>query len=279
MAQVYSSIGTEVTIVEFLDRILPPADLEVSKMYKQMLEKKKIKVFVSHAVMEVKPTQKGVKVGFKPVKGDKMNQLEVEKILISTGRIPFTQGLNAQGIKLKMDKYGRIEINSKWQTNIPNIYAIGDVVKGPMLAHKAEEEGVAVVSMLKGLKPHVNYDLIPSVVYTTPEIAWVGKTEEELKAAKIAYSKGAFPFMANSRAKAVDCGEGFVKVLRAKSNDQILGVHIVGETASELISQAATAMEAKMTATKAGEMCYAHPSFSEALKEAYMSACGKALHI
>lgn len=160
----------------------------------------------------------------------------MEKVLISTGRIPFTEGLNAKGINIQMDKFGRVEINNKWQTNIPNIYAIGDVVKGPMLAHKAEEEGVAVVSLMKGLKPHVNYDLIPSVVYSTPEIAWVGKTEDELKTAKIAYAKGQFPFMANSRAKAVDCGEGFIKVLRAKDTDQILGVHIVGECASEMIS-------------------------------------------
>lgn len=187
MAYVYSSLGAEVTIVEFLDRIIPPADADVSRAYKQILEKKKIKVFTSHAVVEIQKTGAGAKVGFQPVKGGQKTVLEVEKVLISTGRVPCTDGLNAKGVNLLIDKYGRIEINSQYQTSVPNIYAIGDVVKGPMLAHKAEEEGVAVVSMLKGLKPHVNYDLIPSVVYSTPEIAWVGKTEEELKAASNAH--------------------------------------------------------------------------------------------
>ncbi|CAD8128596.1 unnamed protein product [Paramecium sonneborni] len=279
MASVYQRLGTEVTVVEYLDNICGAIDLEISKAFQKILIKQGIKFLIGHKVLGGKNLGNGAEVTIEPVKGGDKITLTADHVLVSTGRRPYTQGLNAESIGVKLDNRGRIQIGHNFTTGVDGVYAIGDVVEGPMLAHKAEEEGIAVAEILSGKVGHVNYDAIPGVIYTSPEVATVGKTEEELKKAGVQYSKGSFPFLANSRAKANDDIEGFIKVLTDKKTDKLLGVHIVGPNAGEMIAEAVLGIEYGAASEDLARTCHAHPTLSEALKEACMSAHFKPIHM
>ncbi|WP_176082515.1 dihydrolipoyl dehydrogenase [Martelella sp. HB161492] len=279
LGSVWSRLGAKVTVVEYLDKILGPMDGEVSKQFQKMLAKQGLDFKLSAKVTAVEKAEKGAKVTFEPVKGGDAETLEADIVLVSTGRKPYTAGLGLEEAGVKLDERGRVEIDHHFKTNVDGIYAIGDVVKGPMLAHKAEDEGVALAEILTGQAGHVNYDVIPSVVYTQPEVAAVGKTEEELKAAGIAYNSGKFPFMANGRARAMEATDGFVKVLADKATDRVLGVHIVGFGAGEMIHEAAVLMEFGGSSEDLGRTCHAHPTMSEAVKEAAMATFFKPIHL
>jgi dihydrolipoyl dehydrogenase len=278
LGSVWSRLGAKVTVVEFLDRILAGMDGEVCRQAQRMLAKQGLDIRLSSKVTAVEKMAKGVKVGFEQVKGGAAETLEADVVLIATGRRPFTDSLGIDKAGIAMEK-GRVKIDSHWQTNITGIYAIGDVVAGPMLAHKAEDEGIAVAERIAGQAGHVNYDVIPAVVYTQPEIASVGKTEEELKAAGIDYAKGRFPFSANARARAMNHEEGFVKILADKASDRVLGAHIVGFGAGELIHECAVLMEFGGSAEDLARTCHAHPTMSEAVREAAFAAFAKPIHI
>ena len=279
LGSVWRRLGAEVTVVEYLDRILPGMDGEVTKQFQRMLEKQGMAFKLSSKVTAVSKGKKGASVTFSPVAGGEAQTLEADVVLIATGRRPNTDGLGLAEIGVTMDKAGRVEIGHHYNTNVAGIFAIGDVVKGPMLAHKAEDEGVAIAEMLAGKAGHVNYDVIPGVVYTTPEVAMVGKTEEELKAAGIAYNVGKFPFTANGRARAMKKAEGFVKVLACKATDKVLGVHILGHNAGEMIHEAAVLMEFGGSSEDLARTCHAHPTMSEAVKEAALAVEKRALHM
>ncbi|TPW30837.1 dihydrolipoyl dehydrogenase [Martelella alba] len=279
LGSVWSRLGAKVTVVEYLDKILGPMDGEVSKQFQKMLAKQGLDFKLSAKVTAVEKAEKGAKVTFEPVKGGDAETLEADIVLVATGRKPYTAGLGLEEAGVKLDERGRVEIDHHFKTNVDGIYAIGDVVKGPMLAHKAEDEGVALAEILTGQAGHVNYDVIPGVVYTQPEVAAVGKTEEELKAAGIAYSVGKFPFMANGRARAMEVTDGFVKVLADKATDRVLGVHIVGFGAGEMIHEAAVLMEFGGSSEDLGRTCHAHPTMSEAVKEAAMATFFKPIHM
>jgi dihydrolipoamide dehydrogenase len=278
LGQVYKRLGAEVTVIEYMDRIVPTMDTAVSKELNKVLKKQKFKINTSHKVTSVE--RKGDEV---TVKAENKKGEEVEFVgdycLVSVGRKPYTDGLNAEAAGVKLADRGQIEVNDHLQTSASNIYAIGDVVKGAMLAHKASEEGVLVAEILAGQKPHINYNLIPGVVYTWPEVAAVGKTEDELKETGVDYKVGQFPMRALGRSRASMDLDGFVKVLADKNTDEILGVHMVGARAADMIAEAVVAMEYRASAEDVSRMSHAHPSFTEAIKEACLAVDDKALHI
>ena len=279
LGQVYKRLGAEVTVVEYMDRILPTMDAGLSKELAKVLKKQKMALNVSHKVKSVERKGKEVVVKADDKKGQEI-VLKGDYCLVSVGRRPYTDGLKLEAAGVKLDDKGRVGVNGQLQTNVPNIYAIGDVVKGAMLAHKAEEEGVLVAEYLAGQKPHIDYNLIPGVVYTWPEVASVGKTEEQLKQQGVEYKVGQFPMRALGRSRASMDLDGFVKVLADKGTDEILGLHMIGARAADLIAEGVTAMEFRASAEDISRMSHAHPTYSEAVKEAALAATGdRALHI
>jgi dihydrolipoamide dehydrogenase len=277
MGSVWSRLGTEVQVIEFLEHITPGMDKEISNEFMKILKKQGIKFQLNTKVEKITKKNNGVIIEISNKNGDK-NKLEADVVLISVGRKPFTNNLNLENIGVELDKKGRVKVNKNFETNIKNIYAIGDVIEGPMLAHKAEEEGIAVAELIAGQSGHVNYDVIPGVVYTSPEVASVGKTEEQLKEKGISYKIGKFPFAANSRAKAIDDPEGFVKILADSVTDKVLGVHIIGPHAGEMIAEMSVAMEFGASSEDIARTCHAHPTFSEAIKEAALSVDKRQIH-
>ncbi len=279
LGQVYKRLGAEVTVVEFMDRIVPGMDKALSKELTKVLKKQKVKFNLSHKVTTVETKGDEVVVKAEDKKGQEVT-FTGDYCLVSVGRRPFTDGLNIEASGVELEKNGTIAVNEHLQTNIPNIYAIGDVVRGAMLAHKAEEEGTFVAEVLAGQKPHIDYNLIPGVVYTWPEVAAVGKTEEELKEAGVAYKVGQFPMRALGRARASMDLDGFVKILADKETDEVLGVHMIGARVADLIAEAVTAMEFRASAEDISRMSHAHPTFAEAVKEAALAATdNRALHV
>jgi dihydrolipoamide dehydrogenase len=279
LGQVYLRLGAQVSVVEFMDRIIPGMDAALSKELTKVLKKQGMKFYTSHKVQSVDRAGDIVTVKAENAKGEIIT-LEGDYSLVSVGRRPYTDGLNAEKAGVKVTDRGMVEVNDHLQTNIPNIYAIGDVVRGAMLAHKAEEEGVMVAEILAGQKPHIDYNLIPGVVYTWPEVAAVGKTEEQLKSEGVAYKAGSFPFKALGRARAGGDTDGFVKILADAKTDEVLGVHMIGARCADLIAEAVTAMEFRASAEDISRMSHAHPTFAEAIKEAALAATdNRALHV
>ncbi len=278
MGSVWSRLGSEVTVIEYLDFITPGMDREISNEFKKILIKQGIKFRMGSKVNSVNNIANKVSINYTDTKNSKDETLEFDKVLVSVGRKPYTEGLNLTKIGIKRDEKGRIEVNDKLQTSIKNIYAIGDVIKGPMLAHKAEEEGIAVAEILSGQAGHVNYDVIPGVIYTSPEVATVGKTEEQLKKENKSYKVGKFPFMANSRAKVNNETEGFVKILADSKTDKVLGVHIIGPHCGDMIAEMALAMEFGASAEDIARTCHAHPTHTEAIKEAALAVDKRPIH-
>lgn len=279
LGQVYLRLGAQVSVVEYLDRIIPTMDSSLSKELTKVLKKQGMKFYTSHKVQAVERKGETVQIRAENSKGEIIS-LDGDYALISVGRKPFTTGLNAENAGVKINEKGQIEVNDYLQTTASNIYAIGDVVKGAMLAHKAEEEGVMVAEIIAGQKPHLDYNLIPGVVYTWPEVAAVGKTEEQLKEAGVQYKVGNFPFKALGRARAGGDTDGFVKILANSDTDEVLGVHMIGARCADLIAEAVTAMEFRASAEDISRISHAHPTFAEAIKEAALDATGKrALHI
>jgi len=277
MGSVWSRLGSEVQVVEFLDHITPGMDKEISKEFMKILEKQGIKFNMQNKVESIKKNNSGAVVTTIDKDGNK-NNFECDVVLISVGRKPNTNSLNLEAVGVNLDEKKRIKTDRSFQTNIENIFAIGDVISGPMLAHKAEDEGIAVAENIVGQSGHVNYDTIPGVIYTTPEVASIGKTEEQLKELNIKYKIGKFSFMANSRAKAIDDSEGFVKILADETTDKVLGAHIIGPHAGELIAEIGVAMEFGASSEDIARTCHAHPTFSEAVKEAALSVDKRAIH-
>ena len=278
MGSVWSRLGSEVTVIEYLDHITPGMDREVSKEFQKILTKQGMKFRLNSKVTKIKDLIKSVEVEFTENKTLKKEKIEADKVLVSVGRSPYTEGLNLTKVGIKKDNKGRIEVNNKLQTSIKNIYAIGDVIKGPMLAHKAEEEGIAVAEILAGQAGHVNYNIIPGVIYTSPEVATVGKTEEQLKLENKSYKVGKFPFLANSRAKVNNETEGFVKILADSSTDKVLGVHIIGPHCGDMIAEMALAMEFGASSEDIARTCHAHPTHTEAIKEAALAVDKRPIH-
>ena len=278
MGSVWSRLGSEVTVIEYLDHITPGMDQEISNEFKKILTKQGIKFKMGCKVNSVKNINSGISINFTDVKKSSEETIEFDKVLVSVGRKPYTEGLNLTKVGVKKDNKGRIEVNDKLQTSIKNIYAIGDVIKGPMLAHKAEEEGIAVAEILAGQAGHVNYDVIPGVIYTSPEVATVGKTEEQLKKENRSYKVGKFPFLANSRAKVNNETEGFVKILADSKSDKVLGVHIIGPHCGDMIAEMALAMEFGASAEDIARTCHAHPTHTEAIKEAALAVDKRPIH-
>ena len=278
MGSVWSRLGSEVTVLEYLDFITPGMDREISNEFKKILIKQGIKFKMGSKVNSVKNNGTKALINYTDVKNSKDETLEVDKVLVSVGRKPYTEGLNLTKVGVKKDKEGRIEVNQKLQTSIENIYAIGDVIKGPMLAHKAEDEGIAVAEILAGQAGHVNYNVIPGVIYTSPEVATVGKTEEQLKEENKKYKVGKFPFLANSRAKVNNETEGFVKILADSESDKVLGVHIIGPHCGDMIAEMALAMEFGASAEDIARTCHAHPTHTEAIKEAALAVDKRPIH-
>ena len=277
MGSVWSRLGAEVHVVEFLENITPGMDKEISNEFMKILKKQGIKFHMQHKVETIKKNNSGAIVNTVDRDGKKIN-FDCDVVLISVGRKPNTEGLNLEKIGVQLDQRKRIKTDKNFRTNVNNIYAIGDVIVGPMLAHKAEDEGIAVAENIVGQSGHVNYDTIPGVIYTTPEVASIGKTEEQLKEMKIDYKIGKFSLMANSRAKAIDEAEGFVKILANAKDDKILGAHLIGPHAGELIAEIGVAMEFGASAEDIARTCHAHPTFSEAIKEAALSVDKRAIH-
>ena len=277
MGSVWSRLGSEVQVVEFLDHITPGMDKEISSEFMKILKKQGIKFNMQNKVETIKKNKSGVTVSTVDKEGNK-NNLDCDVVLISVGRKANTEGLNLETVGVELDDKKRIKTDKSFKTNLENIYAIGDVISGPMLAHKAEDEGIAVAENIAGQSGHVNYDTIPGVIYTTPEVAAIGKTEEQLKNSKMKYKIGKFSFMANSRAKAIDDAEGFVKILADEKTDKVLGAHIIGPHAGELIAEIGVAMEFGASSEDIARTCHAHPTFSEAVKEAALSVDKRAIH-
>jgi dihydrolipoamide dehydrogenase len=277
MGSVWRRLGAEVTVLEALPAFLGAVDEQIAKEANKAFVKQGLKIELGVKIGEVKSGKKGVTVAYANAKGEAQT-LEVDKLIVSIGRVPNTIGLNAEAVGLKLDERGAIAVDDNCKTNLPNVWAIGDVVRGPMLAHKAEEEGVAVAERIAGQHGHVNFNTIPWVIYTSPEIAWVGQTEQQLKASGRAYKAGTFPFTANGRARALGDTTGMVKFLADATTDEILGVHIVGPMASELISEAVVAMEFKASSEDIARICHAHPSLSEATKEAALAVDKRTLN-
>jgi len=277
MGSVWSRLGSEVQVIEFLDYITPGMDKEISNEFMKILKKQGFKFNMQNKVQSIKKNNSGAIVSTIDKDGNK-NNFECDVVLISVGRKPNTSGLNLEAAGVKLDEKKRIKTDKSFQTNIENIFAIGDVISGPMLAHKAEDEGIAVAENIVGQSGHVNYDTIPGVIYTTPEVASIGKTEEQLKELNVKYNIGKFSFMANSRAKAIDDAEGFVKILADKNTDKVLGAHIIGPHAGELIAEIGIAMEFGASSEDIARTCHAHPTYSEAIKEAALSVDRRAIH-
>ena len=278
MGSVWSRLGAEVTVVEYLDHITPGMDREVSKEFQKILSKQGIKFKLNTKVTSVKKQSSQIEVECQDKMSNEKYTINTDKVLIAVGRKPYTEGLNLNKIGVKRDNQGRIEVNKKLQTSIKNIYAIGDVIQGPMLAHKAEEEGIAVAEILAGQAGHVNYDIIPGVIYTSPEVASVGKTEEQLKTQNVSYKIGKFPFLANSRAKVNNETEGFVKILADMNTDKVLGVHIIGPHCGDMIAEMALAMEFGASSEDIARTCHAHPTHTEAIKEAALAVDKRPIH-
>ncbi len=278
LGQVYKRLGSEVTVIEYMDRIVPTMDKAVSKELQKVFKKQKMKFLTSHKVTNVETVGDEVVINYEDKKGNPV-ELKTDYCLVSVGRSPFTRGLGLEKAGIKVTERGMIETNNHLQTNISNIYAIGDVVKGAMLAHKAEEEGVFVAETIAGQKPHIDYNLIPGVVYTWPEAASVGRTEEQLKEQGVSYKSGSFPMRALGRSRASMDLDGFVKVLADKNTDEILGVHMVGARAADMIAEAVVAMEFRASAEDVSRMSHAHPTFTEAIKEACLAVDDNALHM
>ena len=277
MGSVWSRLGSEVHVIEFLDHITPGMDKEISQEFMKILKKQGIIFHMQHKVEVVKTNGSGAIISTKDKDGNKKD-FNTDIVLVSVGRKPNTNGLNLEKIGVKLDDKKRIKTNKDFQTNVKNIYAIGDVIVGPMLAHKAEDEGIAVAENIAGQSGHVNYNTIPGVIYTTPEVASIGQTEEQLKEKNIKYKIGKFSFMANSRAKAIDDSEGFVKILADEKTDKVLGAHLIGPHAGELIAEIGVAMEFGASSEDIARTCHAHPTFSEAVKEAALSVDKRAIH-
>ena len=277
MGSVWSRLGSEVHVVEFLDHITPGMDKEISNEFMKILKKQKINFHMQNKVEKIQKTKSGAVIHTKDKNGNQ-NQFTCDIVLISVGRKPNTEGLNLEKIGVELDDKKRIKTNKSFQTNLESVYAIGDVIAGPMLAHKAEDEGIAAAENIAGQSGHVNYETIPGVIYTTPEVASIGKTEEQLKKLDIKYKIGKFSFMANSRAKAIDDVEGFVKILADETTDKVLGAHIIGPHAGELIAEIGVAMEFGASSEDIARTCHAHPTFSEAVKEAALSVDKRAIH-
>ncbi|AIL65302.1 Dihydrolipoyl dehydrogenase 3 [Rickettsiales bacterium Ac37b] len=278
LGSVWKRLGSEVTVVEFLDKIVPAIDSEIGRNLQKSLEKQGIKFALGKKVLSAVVINNKVKLEIESVSEGKKEQLEVDVVLVAVGRKPYTSGLVSENLGLKTDTQGRIEVSDHFETNIKNVYAIGDVIKGPMLAHKAEEEAVAVAEIIAGQAGHVNYSTIPSVVYTWPEVAMVGKTEEELKSQGITYKVGKFPFAANSRARAVAETEGMVKIIACDKTDKIFGVHIIGPEAGTIIAEAVVAMEYVASSEDLARICHAHPTLNEAVREASMAITMKTIN-
>jgi dihydrolipoamide dehydrogenase len=279
LGSVWRRLGADIIVVEFLDRILPGMDGEVAKQFQRMLEKQGFAFKLSTKLTGVDTSGKTLLAQIEPAAGGKAETLEADVVLVCIGRVPYTEGLGLKEAGIALDNRGRVQIDPHFATSVKGVYAIGDVVAGPMLAHKAEDEGVAVAEILAGQAGHVNYDVIPGVVYTTPEVSSVGKTEEELKQAGVAYTSGKFPFTANGRSKVNQTTEGFVKVLADAKTDRVLGVHIVGREAGEMIHEAAVLMEFGGSAEDLARTCHAHPTRSEAVKEAALAVGKRAIHM
>jgi len=278
LGSVWGRLGAQVTVVEYLDRILPGMDSEVTKQFQRMLEKQGFKFHLSHKVASVAKNQEGAVVSIEPSAGGEAITLDADVVLVAIGRRPYTEGLGLEALGVATER-GQVVIDGHFATNVPGVYAIGDVVRGPMLAHKAEDEAVALAEILAGQAGHVNYDVIPGVVYTSPEVAVVGKSEDDLKAAGIAYNVGKFPFTANGRARAMRHTEGFVKILADAATDRVLGAHIVGFGAGEMIHEVVVLMEFGGSAEDLARTCHAHPTMSEAIKEAAMAVAKRAIHV
>jgi dihydrolipoamide dehydrogenase len=279
MGTVWQRLGSEVTVIEYLDRILPGMDGEVSKQMQKILAKQGLSFRLSTKVTGAKISGKTVKLSLEPAAGGTAESLEVDVVLLAVGRRAHTEGLNAEAAGVKLDDRGRVITDDHFRTNVEGVYAIGDVREGPMLAHKAEDEGVMLAELLAGQAGHIDYDLVPGVVYTWPEVASIGKTEEQLKQAGIAYKVGKFPFSANGRARAMAMTEGFVKILADQATDKVLGAHIIGPEAGTLIHEIATAMEFSASAEDIARTCHAHPTLNEAVKEAALAVDGRPIHI
>ncbi|MBT6830230.1 MAG: dihydrolipoyl dehydrogenase [Rhodospirillaceae bacterium] len=279
MASVWGRLGAKITVIEFLDRIVPGMDGELATNFQKMLRRQKMKFKLSTKVTGAELTENGVALTMEPVAGGAAETLEADVVLVAVGRKPYTEGLGLEQAGVKTDGGGRIEVNEHFETSTAGVYAIGDVIAGPMLAHKAEDEGVAAAEIIAGQKSHVNYDAIPGVVYTHPELASVGQTEEQLKEAGIDYNAGSFPFIANGRARAMSATDGFVKVLADAKSDRILGVHIMGADAGTIIAEAVLAIELGASAEDLARTCHAHPTLNEALKEAALDVDERAIHV
>jgi len=279
LGSVWSRLGAKVTVIEFLDRILPGMDGEISKQGQRILAKQGLTFKLNSKVTAATVTNEGVTLTVEPAKGGTAEKLEADVVLVAIGRRPYTEGLGLEEVGVALDERRQVKTDAHWRTSVPTIYAIGDVIAGPMLAHKAEDEGVAVAEIIAGQTAHINYDAIPGVVYTWPEAASVGKTEEQLKEAGVKYKAGKFPFSANGRARALGSTDGFVKVLADAKTDRILGVHILGPNAGDLIAELGLAMEFGASAEDVARTCHAHPTLNEAVKEAALAVDGRALHI
>ena len=278
LGSVYARLGAEVTVIEFLDQITPGMDGKVAKTFQRILKKQGLNFVMGAAVQSVEALKTKAKVNYKLRKDDSDHQVDADVVLVATGRRPYTEGLGLDKLGIEMTPRGQIKTDAHWATNVPGIYAIGDVIEGPMLAHKAEDEGMAVAEQIAGKHGHVNYSVIPGVIYTAPEVAAVGQTEEEVKASGRAYKVGEFSFMGNGRAKAVFQGEGFVKMIVDKDTDRILGCHIIGPGAGDLIHEICVAMEFGASAQDVALTCHAHPTFSEAVREAALACGDGAIH-
>jgi dihydrolipoamide dehydrogenase len=279
LGSVWRRLGSEVTVVEFLDRITPGVDDEITRQFQRSLAKQGIKFKLGSKVTKAETTDAGVTLTVEPAKGGAAETLQADIVLVCIGRRPLVEGLGLDKVGVKLTERGRIAVDAHLQTSVPGIYAIGDVIDGPMLAHKASEDGIACVETIAGQKGHVNWDLVPSVIYTQPEVAWVGKTEEQLKEVGVAYKIGKYPFTADPRSRANGAMEGFVKVLADKATDKVLGVHIIGAEAGTMIAEAVMAMEFSASAEDIGRVCHAHPTVNEATKEAALAAWDKPIHL
>ena len=279
MGTVWRRLGSQVTVIEYLDRILPGMDSEVAKKFKLILQKQGIDFKLNTAIKDARVDKGLVYLSANNNLTKENLSFEADVVLIATGRIPNTQNLGLDTLGIKLSQKGEILVNNNFETNVSNIYAIGDVIPGPMLAHKAEEDGIAAVEIMNGVAGHVNYDLVPGIVYTSPEVATLGKTEDELKESQINYNKGVFPFSANSRARAINHTDGFVKILSDKNSDKVLGVHIIGHEAGNLVHEVATAMSFGGSAEDIARTCHGHPTLNEAVKEAALAAGTGAIHI
>ncbi|MGQ0484888.1 MAG: dihydrolipoyl dehydrogenase [Hyphomicrobiales bacterium] len=278
LGSVFARLGSRVTVIEYLDRILPGMDLDVAKAFQRLLQKQGFAFRLSSKVVAAAKLKEKVTLSVEPAGGGSAETLDADTVLVAIGRIPYTEGLGLDEAGVKRDVKGRTEIGNRFETTLKNVYAIGDAVRGPMLAHKAEDEGIAVAELIAGQAGHVNYDCIPGVVYTSPEVAAVGQTEEELQAAGIDYKAGKFPFVANGRAKSIKATDGFVKVLADARTDRVLGCHILGPQAGEIIHEVAVLMEFGGSAEDLARTCHAHPTLSEAVKEAALAVANRAIH-